>query len=273
VPPLLEARLHRKILQTIWEMKYRSDFATWEALAQTHAALRSRLEALLQRLAGEAPQPEQVRLLVILSHDAAELTQPPDWTTAERYAQAAVSIAEQLDEPGELSAALDALDVVYLGRGLLRERVAVTLRRLALSSDRRLTDLRERGAILAKAGSALRDVGEYAQALVHLQEAEQLAQQLQATSMQVDALTAQSLCWLRLDRWDEVLKIDAERHDLEQRYSGEQMGATCAIGALAATAHALRGERAAATAKREQAYDFMVGTAGPTERWTRGQHY
>ncbi len=273
LPPLLEARLHCKIIQTIYEMKYRSDFATWDALAQTQAAFRGRREVLLQRLAGAAPQPEQVHLLVALAHDAVELAQPPDPSAAERYAHAAVAIAEQLDEPATLSVALAVLDDAYFRGGLLRERVLVMLRRLALSHDPRLIDPHERLEILERASSAQQDVGDYAQALMHLHAAVRLAEEQRATMQQMELLSVQAVCLLRLDCWDEILRIEAQRQGLEQRYSAEQLGTTCVIDAIVGAVYALRGESATAAVRRQKSYDTMVGVAGPVERWLRGQHF
>jgi predicted ATPase/DNA-binding XRE family transcriptional regulator len=273
LPPLLEARLHYKIIQTIYEMKYRSDFAAWDALAQTQAAFRGRREVLLQRLAGVAPQPEQVRLLIALAHDAVELAQPPDVSAAERYAQAAVAIAEQLDQPATLSVALAALDNAYFRRGLLRERVAVMLRRLALSHDPRLIDPREQLEILEGAGEAQQSVGDYAQALVHLHAAVHLAEEQRATMRQMELLSVQAICLLRLDRWDDILKIETQRQGLEQRYSPEQLGTTCVIDAIVGAVYALQGESTTAAVRRQQSYDTMVDLTGPVERWVRGQHF
>ena len=49
-------------------------------------------------------------------------------------------------------------------------------------------------------------VGEYAQAIAYLIEAERLVAQNPALGPPFWTLVGQALCWLRLDRWDELLQ-------------------------------------------------------------------
>ena len=66
-------RLQRRIVQTVVEMKFRVDWATWNAARNTGASGRCDLEALLRPRADEPPQAELVALLVELAHDSIEL--------------------------------------------------------------------------------------------------------------------------------------------------------------------------------------------------------
>jgi tetratricopeptide (TPR) repeat protein len=263
----LAVRLHRKIGEAATSM---NRFADYQRLA---AASRANLETGLKLTAGEPPQPETVRLLRTLSRDAWYSGVAVDWEAAERYARAAVAMAEDLDEPVELSSALEALADVYGARGQLRKRVEVCLKRLALSRDARFADLRERANILLQMGIALSDVGEYRQALPHLLEAESLASQMQDVTKQADALTGQGGCLFRLDRWDDLLEIEDKLQRLQTRYAFERMGVqVCFYIALNAGVHALRGDLDRAHTRREEAYQFMTAVGGPPEQWFRNQH-
>jgi tetratricopeptide (TPR) repeat protein len=266
-------RLYRKIVQTVADTKWRADFAQYEAVVQAGAAARAGLEVMLPLLEGEPPHLETVRLFATLSLDAWYTPATPDWDAAERYARTAVAVAEQLDAPAELSAALQMLANVYYARGRLRERVQVALQRLALSHDPRFGDPREHVDILNQIGTALMDVGEYAQALSYVQEAERLAGQIHAIGLQVYAVRVQSRCWFQLDRWDDVLMAEPKWRDLERRYTREQVGPTCFEIALTAAIHALRGQFDQAAAQRKEAYAIMAAVSGPPEHWRRNQHY
>jgi len=262
-------RLHRKIVEAGGRLALFADRQRFEA------AFRASSEAALKLTAGEPPHPETVRLLTTLSRDAWSTRIPPDWDGAEQYARAAVAMAEHLDAPVELSAALDSLASVYGGRGLFRERVQVALRRLALSQDPRFADLRERVNILHQAGAALMYVGEYAQAMPHLLEAESLGSRIRDVDQQVAALRYQSQCHYQLDNWDGVLAIEAKWQALEQRDPNflDRVGAMCFQLALNASVHARRGEFEQARVLRERSLARMTAAEGPPERWSRANHY
>ncbi len=270
---VIAARLHRKILQVVFAMRWHADFEQFEAIFQAGAGSRAYLEAMLPLGQSESPQLELVHILTSLANDTS-IRFPLALDVAERYAQAAVNLAEQLDAPVEMSVALQALADIYSIRGLSPKQVEVSLRRLALSRNPSFGDLSERINVLDGVSSALILTGEYAQAIPHLLEAENLAIQIGAIDRLVWMLTHQGLCWFRLDRWDELFKIDEKRRDLEQRYPRERIGASCIEIALSAAALALRGDFDQAEVLREQAYAIMVSRAGGSpENWGRIQHY
>ena len=193
--------------------------------------------------------------------------------TAERYAQAAVELAEQLDAPEELSEALEALADVYFEYGRLPAYLAVSRRRLTLSRDPRFGDVRKQIGILIALSSAMIPSGDYAQAIAYLTEAESLAAQHPALVPPLWTLGRQALLWLRLDKWDELFQVDKRRQDLEQRYSPEQFGGGyCMELAVAAAGLALRGDFDQARVLREQAYNYMVQFGG-SEIWGRTEYY
>jgi tetratricopeptide (TPR) repeat protein len=255
-------RLHRKIGATDFQIFAFADRQRFEAVC------RASLEAGLKLTEGEPPHPETVRLLTIFAYHA--------WRTpeaAERYARAAVEVAEQLDAPIELSAALGVLAFTYSLRRQLRESMQVSLRRLALSREARFTDLRERVDILINVCDAHFKVGEYAQAMSFAVEAENLCNQIRDAASLVYALEYQSRSLIQLDHWEEALRVEEKRLVLDQHYSREQVGPTCLVIALIATIHARRGETDQATSLREEARAIMVAASGPTERWGAVQHY
>jgi class 3 adenylate cyclase/tetratricopeptide (TPR) repeat protein len=266
---IMAVRLHRKVVEAVNRVARFADFQ------QLEGASRASGEAGLKLAEGAPPHLEVVRLLTALSYDAWIHRAPMDWEAAERYARAAVGMAEQLDVPVELSAALDALASVYGARGLFRERVQVALRRLVLSQEPRFGDLRERVNILHQAGAALIYVGEYVQAMPHLLEAEKLASQIQDVDQHVAALRYQSYCWYKLDRWDGVLAIEEKWRALEKRYPDffGRVGAMCFQIALNAGVYARRGEFERAATLREESRALMVASTGPLERWARDNHY
>src|SRR5207249_2309815 len=130
-------------------------------------------------------------------------------------------IAEQLSDPVEFSAALGTFATAQFGKGQLSEYRRVALRRLALCRAQPSDYVREKVDALRDAGSALMYTGEYQRALDVLTEVEGLARQIHSIDQQFNVLILQSQCWLRLDRWDEVLRIEAEWTDLEQRFGRE----------------------------------------------------
>lgn len=265
-------RLHRKIIDVVIEMILYSDRQRFEKVVQAS------IKATLQFTEGEPPHPELIHLLVTLSMNAQRLTIPPDWDTAENYARAAITQAEELDLPVELSFALDALSSVYGGRGLFLERVELSFRRLALADDPRFQDARERAKILQQVGAALVQVGEYSRALPHLLEAESLSNQVQALVQQIKALIELARCWFRLDRWDQMLEVENRFRNLEQRYSNfpERTGAfgsACFLIALSSCVHALRGSEGQALELSEESSSIVSATAGSPEDWRRSHHY
>jgi predicted ATPase len=272
---MIAVRLHRKILQRAIGMRWAVEYEQFEAMSETRVASQDYLESSLILTEAEPPQLERVRVLTALANIDHGIRLPSALDRAERYAQAAVDLAEQLDLPEELADALEVLADVYFEREQSAAHLAVSRRRLALSRDPRFGNLRKRIGILISIANALIPVGEYAQAIAYLIEAERLVVQNPTLGPPGWELPSQALCWLRLDRWDELLLVDKKRQDLEKRYSREQFGgAYCAEIAVAAAGLALQGDFDQARFLREQAYDIMVqGAGGSTESWGRTHYY
>jgi class 3 adenylate cyclase/tetratricopeptide (TPR) repeat protein len=266
-------RLHRKIVQVVNELKWTVGLDFLQQANESRLASRASLEEDLDLMGAGPPHPETVRALVVLSTDAWRMQNPPDWEAAQRFAQAAVDMAEKLDSPVDLSQALGALANVLEGRSLLREHLQVAQRRLSICRGPQCNDVRESMEAIRGIGAALMYVGEYEQALTNLQEAESLATRAQAVDQQVTALGLQSQCWLRLDRWDDVLATEEKWRALEQRYPRERIGETCFFVALSASVYALRGDLDRANAYLKESYDYMVAVSGPPEQWQRNQFY
>ncbi len=266
-------RLHRKIVQTVAEIRFSIDPGDLEAATEISQMSQAWLKAELQRMESEAPHAETIRILTTLSTYAWHLPLSPDWEAAHRYAQTAVDMAEHLDDPVGLSAALGTLATLYFGHGRLREYERVSLQRLTLTQDARFTDPYEQVESLREAGSALMYVGKYRQAIAYLQEAESLAKRIHTVDQQFNALALESQCWFRLDRWDNVLETEGRWRDLERRYGRERIGQTCFAIAIRAMVHALRGDAQLAQALQEESYTNMVAWTGVPEQWIRNQHY
>ena len=229
---LIKVRLLRRIGETVFGTEAVREVQPFEVAA------RAALHEGVSLMADAPPHAETVRLLISLSHEIWRMRVPQDWDAAEQYARAAVEMAEQLDEPSALSGALDALAVVYAARGLFNERVQIALRRVALSREASFGDMRERVHLLNEAGTALIDIGAYAQAVAHLQEAERLASQIHARDGLVHALDGQAICAFRLDHWDEVV-MEEKLRALGQRQQQDRLVPLCrhieVVAALART--------------------------------------
>ena len=265
-------RLHRKIVQLVTDAKWSVNVETYQQVSKIREASRASLEASLRTVEGER-HPETVYLLVAISTDAWRNQNPPEWDAAKRFAQAAVDMAEQLDDSAVLSQALGALASVLDGTSLLREHLAVALRRYEITRAEHFADVREQLDARRGLGAALMYVGEYAEALSHLDAAEKLAVQIQAVDQQANALGLQSQCLFRLDRWDELFETEIRWRELEREYPRERVGEMCYFVALCASAHALRGERDQAQAYRTESYDYMLSVSGQPEEWQRNQFY
>jgi DNA-binding SARP family transcriptional activator len=273
---MIAVRLHRKLLQRVIQVRLAVGYQEQsEWMTETGAASQDYLESYLISTEAEPPQLERVRVLTALANVDHRTRLPSALDRAERYAQAAVDLAEQLDAPEELADALEALAGVHFERGQSAAYLAVSRRRLALSRDPRFGNLGNRTWILSGLAMAMIAVGEYGEAIAHLIEAERLIAQNPALGPPYFPLVYQALCWLRLDRWDELLKVDRKRQELEKRYSREQFGGSyCMELAVAAAGLALQGDFDQARVLREQAYDIMVQKDGaPSENWGRTHYY
>jgi transcriptional regulator with XRE-family HTH domain/tetratricopeptide (TPR) repeat protein len=258
-------RLDRKLGETVVYMTWFSDRRKFEALS------KSSLEAGLQLAKDEPPHHEIVKLLITLSYDAWLPRVTPDWKRAEQFAQQAVAMAELLDSPLDLSAALDALGNVYGGLGHFEERLNVALQRLKLSQLPTFTDTRQKANVLQQVGQAHIQVGQYHKALPYLFEAEDLSRQAQAMDQQYRALRYQATCWYFLDRWDKVVEIDETVQALEKRFSNfsERVGPICFQKGITASALAFLGQIPKAETLRGESLAIMIANDGPREGWGR----
>ena len=210
---LAQVQLQRKIGEAAFDTEYYMNVESYQAAA------RAGLEEGLHLMAQEPPHPETVRLLINLSLASWRGRGPhQDWDAAEQYAQQAVNMAERLESPVELSAALNGLFVAYAARGSYHKRLEVALQRVAISRRPGFIDSRERVHVLLSASDALLEFGQYSQALAHLQEAEITAQQIHAIGDLLEIFRRRALCAFHLDRWDEVAQ-DEKLLELRQRFN------------------------------------------------------
>jgi tetratricopeptide (TPR) repeat protein len=219
-------RLLGKIIQAVIDVKWAVGVDVMRRANQIGNASRASLEAELKLMQSTAPRAEIAQALTALSMGAWRLPSVPDWDAAEQFALAAVAMAEQVSDPNILSHALDALAGVYDGRGRLREHLQVALRRLAITQGAEFDDLREKIDALRGVGLAQMYLGEYAQALPPLREAENLAEGIQAIELHTLATGLQAQCLFRLDRWDEVLELERKWRPYVHHYSRERVGVT-----------------------------------------------
>jgi len=269
---IFAVRLHRKIVQLATEAKWNVDLDTYRHVRDLTLASLNELESSLSALKHEA-NAEVVRALATLSFEAWRSRMPPDWERAQRFAQSAADMAEELAEPVVLSRALGALCNVLDGRSLLRDHLQVALRRLEVSMDPGADDLIERIDAVSGAGMGLMYVGEYEQAIPYLQEAEALALKAQSIGQQTAAIGLQSQCAFRLDRWDEVIALEDKWRDLERRFPRQRVGPTCFSAALSGSVYALRGDLDKSRTYGKESVDYMISMSGSPEIWQQNQFY
>jgi class 3 adenylate cyclase/tetratricopeptide (TPR) repeat protein len=270
---IIAMRLHRKIVEIASETKWSVDAETYQRIGQISQESKVALQESLKAMEGEQLHPEKVHALVALSVNGWRVQTPADWESAQQFAQAAVTMAEQLDNPVLLAQALGALANVLDGRSKLREHVRVAQKRLEVTQDGRFENSREKVDTLRGIGVALMYVGDYKEAVPYLEEATSLATQIHATDQIANALGIQAQCLFRMDKWDEVLAIEKKWRDLENRYSRERVGETCFFVALSGSVHALRGNGIQADSYAKESYDYMVSMSGLPEHWQRNQFY
>ena len=75
-----------------------------------------------------------------------------------------------------------------------------------------------RATALLSVGVAHKNIGQFIGAIPLLEEADILADEIQAISVQADALGGQAECWFRQDRWDAVVELDERLLGLHSRY-------------------------------------------------------
>jgi tetratricopeptide (TPR) repeat protein len=269
---IVAVRLHHKIVQLATESKWNVDLDTYQQVRDLTLESLNELELRLAALKHE-PNAEVVRALATLSFEAWRSRMPPDWERAQKFAQSAVDMAEQLDDPVVLSRALGALCNVLDGRSLLRDHLQVALRRQEISEESRVEDVIERIDAVSGAGMALMYVGEYEQAITHLQEAEALALNAQSIGQQAAVIGLLSQCAFRLDRWDEVLTLEERWRELERQYPRQRVGPTCFDAALSGSVYALRGDLNKSKAYGKESVDYMISMSGAPEVWQRNQFY
>ena len=223
---ILAVRLHRKIVEIATDAKWSVDAETYQQVSEVSQESQASLQKSLKAMEGEPAHAERVRLLVALSTDAWRVQSPADWEAARHFANTAVEMAEGLGDGVLLSQALGALANVLDGQSRLRDHLQAAQRRLEISQDSQFEDQREKIDALRGLGAALMYVGEYAQALPYLAQAQDLATRIQSTDQIANALGIQAQCLFRADRWDEVLATEAKWRDLEQRYTRERVGET-----------------------------------------------
>jgi len=209
--------------------------------------------------------------LICQSHAAWRGLTQQDWESAAAYATAAVSVAETLGRPVELSAALDALAVVEAARGRYQERLAMMQRRLELCRDPAFPDPCELVHALNEAGVALSDVGRYADAIGYHEEAELLGLRIRAVAEVLYALRSQALCAYRLDRWDRV-PMEEKIRTLQQLFHDDQLSPMCLHLALQSAVLALRGQTELASSLRDRSIALMSKGEAP-ERWGRPANF
>lgn len=224
--PNVQLRLNRKIVEIATEAKWSVDAETYKLVSEVSKKSQSSLHKSLRMIRDNKPHPETVKMLVALSTDAWRVQTPVDWKKAQRYADEAVKIADELESQELLSLALGALATALDGQSLLREHLQVAQRRVGISEQNQEISSRERIDALRGMGAAFLYVGEYENALPYLESAESLAVEVKAPDQIANAVGLMAQCYFRMDRWDEVIEVEGRWRDLDMRYTRERVGET-----------------------------------------------
>lgn len=217
-------RLHRKIVEVATTAKWSVDAEEYLRMSDISRDSVAQLEAITDAQA--EVRAELVLALVALSTDAWRVQTPPNWKKAQAFAEAAVGMAEELEDQVLTSRALSALAGVLDGQSLLRAHYDVAQRRYALTREAGFNDPREKIDSERGMGVARLYVGEYAEALPHLEAAEKMAADYQMPDQMANAVGLQAQCYFRMDRWQDVLDMEEKWRDLDRRYTRERVGET-----------------------------------------------
>ncbi len=224
--PLVQMRINRKIVEIGTEAKWSVDAQTFLQVMEVSKKSHSSLIESLKAVKAEKPHEETVRMLAALSTEAWRVQDPADWQSAQKYAEKAVELADQLQDQELLSSSLGALATALDGQSLLREHLKITERRVKIGRNGHQVSEHEKIDAQRGMGAALMYVGQYAEALPYLEEAESLAVHVRAPDQTANALGLMAQCLFRMDRWDDVLKVEERWRDLDMRYTRERVGET-----------------------------------------------
>lgn len=155
----------------------------------------------------------------------------------------------------------------------MRERLEVALQAMQLGRGSGFDDPQEFIQVLIGAGSALVAVGEYSRAISYFKEAEEIARQIRAIHDQIRALSLLHLCLFRLDRWDEMLKVEEARRVLQGIYPSWRLGAPCFAIGLSSAVHAMRGDQESSKKLKDESLSIMLSVVGSLENFRRSHHY
>jgi hypothetical protein len=101
-----------------------------------------------------------------------------------------------------------------------------------------------------------------------------LAARVRDVSQRVRAVELQAQCYFGLDRWDEVLEVEARRKALEAEYAPNHVDRMCYYCGINANVQGWRGDLEGARAGYQEAFDFMAaGWGRRAEAWPAIGHY
>lgn len=270
---IAQTRLYRKIFQTVVSLWENARAETSSAANKVSMTLRPKVDELIRSLQNSPPHLETINLLRALTMDAIIFHFHEDNNQAFQFASAAVDMAKNLRSPVIMSTALTTLATVYGARGMMRERLEVALQAMQLGRGSGFDDPQEFIQVLIGAGSALVAVGEYSRAISYFKEAEEIARQIRAIHDQIRALSLLHLCLFRLDRWDEMLKVEEARRVLQGIYPSWRLGAPCFAIGLSSAVHAMRGDQESSKKLKDESLSIMLSVVGSLENFRRSHHY
>ncbi len=237
------------------------EMARWAA---RHPQMVQYVEKGLQLLGSEEPTLARARLLNALAH--AKYWGLPiseaDFVGAQRAAEEALQIAEQLDNPEELSAALDALTGIHVMQGSHPHAWEIIERRLKLFN--RLNTF-EQADVLSMAARTQAFLGEYARAIEYSKQALELARRGRRRGLEVQETGFLVWFYLEWDRWGDALRMIYEYLELfiqtgaRSFRSPEIITALARLGAVLAN---LRGEPMRDSSIIEEAMRIASGREG-----------
>lgn len=204
--------------------------------------IKGYIDAGLRILPEQPISPERVALLTYLAFWYAR--QLESATQAQKAAQAeqalasghnALHLAEALNQPIQLSLALDALSFIY--REYHRYNDAHETQHRRQQQEQFLTEREELYDLYLSLGYAHEQIADYAPALMYFGRAWNNAQTMENPQLLLMSLVGRMRAWRQWNRWDEAIQVARDILQLIERYQQDEKRQFWALETLATIAY------------------------------------
>ncbi len=204
--------------------------------------IKDYIDAGLQLLPEQPISPERVTLLTYLAfwyaRQLESATQAQKVALAEQALDSghnALRLAEALNQPIQLSLALDALSFIY--REYHRYNDAHETQHRRQQQEQFLTDREELYDLYLSLGYTHEQIADYAPALMYFGHAWNNAQTMENPQMLLMSLVGRMRAWRQWNRWDEAIQVAQDILQLIERYQQDEKRQFWALETLATIAY------------------------------------